>query len=298
MARRAKSAPASAAPQSSVPIWSVPFSGPWLVLAFRPTTLWSLRTSMSTSSGGKTLLVPTPYSFKLALVDACIQQLGVDHGVRLFELLRGRPIRISPPAEAVVSATLVKLRKLERPDAGDDESDDDEGADVRMFVPTVGFREYVSFSGTGSDGAFHVAIARAGMDEDGVRLVSDAARGVTYSGKRGGFLQFQASPGPAGHREVDELPTGAAFTLPLSQLPQAGTTIGTIQPLDELAASAEWDRVSTFGPKPVRVAHTTPGQEGTDVAVDRVYIPSAVPYRLVKTTRNFAAYRRVDLSPT
>jgi hypothetical protein len=250
---------------------------------------------MSTSSGGKTLLVPTPYSFKLALVDACIQQLGVDHGVRLFELLRGRPVRISPPADAVVSATLVKLRKLERPDAGDDESDEDEGADVRMFVPTVGFREYVSFSGTGSDRVFHVAIARAGIDEGGVRLVSDAACGVTYSGKRGGFIQFEAEPGRKSHLEVDELPAGGAFTLPLSQVPQAGTPIGTIQPLDELAASAEWDRVSTFGPKRVRVAHVAPSREVTDAAVDRVYVPSAVPYRIVKTTQNFTAHRRVDL---
>lgn len=250
---------------------------------------------MSTSSGGKTLLVPTPYSFKLALVDACIQQLGVDHGVRLFELLRGRPVRISPPAEAVVSATLVKLRKLERSDSGDDESDEDDGADVRMFVPTVGFREYVSFSGTGSDGAFHVAIARTGMDEGAVRLVGDAAGGVTYSGKRGGFLQFEPTPGAKGHLEVDELRAGGAFTLALCQVPQAGTRIGTIQPLDELAASAEWDRVSTFGPKPVRVAQAAPGRDVVEVPVDRVYVPSAVPYRLVKTTRSFAAYRRVDL---
>jgi hypothetical protein len=285
----------TAKPPTPFAIWSVPFTGPWLVLAFRPTTLWSLRTSMSTSSGGKTLLVPTPYSFKLALVDACIQHLGVDHGVRLFELLRGRPVRISPPAQAVVSATLVKLRKLERSDSGNDESDEDDGADVRMFVPTVGFREYVSFSGTGSDGAFHIAIARAGMDEGAVRLVSDAARGVTYSGKRGGFLQFEAALGLKGHREVDELSAGEPFTLPLSQVPQAGTSIGTIQPLDELAASAEWDRVSTFGPKPVRVAQAAPGRDVVEAAIDRVYVPSAVPYRLVKTTRNFAAYRRVDL---
>src|SRR4051794_612074 len=129
MAKKVKAVPA---PQPPVLIWSVPFQGPWIIVAFRPTTLWSLRTSMSTSSGGKTLLVPTPYSFKLALVDAAIQRLGVQRGVRLFEILRGRPLRISPPADAVVSATFVKLRKLERSDAGVDEFDDDR-ADVRMF---------------------------------------------------------------------------------------------------------------------------------------------------------------------
>ncbi len=292
MARKARTAPE---PRSPVPIWSIPFQGPWIVLAFRPTTLWSLRTSMSTSSGGKTLLVPTPYSFKLALVDAGIQQLDMQRGVRLFEMLRGRPVRISPPADAVVSATLVKLRKLERADAGGNESNDEDSTDVRMFAPTVGFREYVSFSGAGADRAFHVAIARPALDDNDVHLLADAACAVTYSGKRGGFLQYEMSGSPEGFREVDEFAPTSGFTIPLSHIPQAGTPVGTIQLLDELAAPAEWDRVSTFSPKSVRVAHLAPGQSVWETEVDRAYVPSAVPYRLVKTTRSFAAYRRVDL---
>lgn len=283
------------APSPPVPIWSVPFQGPWIIVAFRPTTRWSLRTSMSTSSGGKALLVPTPYSFKLALVDAGIQRLGVQHGVRLFEILRGRPLRISPPADAVVSATLVKLRKLERSDTGGDESDDD-SADVRMFAPTVEFREYVSFYGAGMDGAFHVAIARFRLDDHDVHLLADAASAVTYSGKRGGFLQSETSAAQERFREVDEIPATAGFTIPLSHIPQGGTPVGTIQPLDELAAPAEWDRVSTFGPMPVRVAHLAPGQSAWETEVDRVYVPFAVLYRLLKTTRSFAAYRRIDLA--
>lgn len=250
---------------------------------------------MSTSSGGKTLLVPTPYSFKLALVDACIQRKNIEKGIRLFGLLRGRPVRISPPADAVVSATLIRLRKLERSDA---QSDDHAGqaedtADVRMFSPTVGFREYVSFSGVGPDAAFQIAIARSELDEEALQLLSDAARAVTYCGKRGGFLQCEA---PAVVREIDELPATGGFTVPLSQLPEGGTPLGTIQPLDELASSAEWERVNTFGRKPVRVAHLEPGRNEWSTVVDRAYVPSAIPYRLVKSTRTFAAYRRIDVA--
>lgn len=250
---------------------------------------------MSTSSGGKTLLVPTPYSFKLALVDAAIQRLSIDRGVQLFEVLRGRPLRILPPANAVVSASLVKLRKLERSDANRDESDDGDSVDVRMFAPTVGFREYVSFGGAGADGAFQVAIVRSGLADEHVRLLAEAARAVSYSGKRGGFVQYDAFAAPDGFRQIDELPPTASFTMPLSHISQGGTPVGTIQPLDELAASAEWERVSTFGRKPVRVAHLAPGQSDWQTEVDRAYVPSAIPYRLVKTTRSFAAYRRVDL---
>ncbi len=292
MARKAK-VPSLTRPP--VPIWSIPFQGPWLVFAFKPTTLWSLRTSMSTSSGGKTLLVPTPYSFKLAIVDAGIQQFGIQRGVRLFEILRGRPLRISPPEDAVVSAALVKLRKLERVGSAESESDGEDAADVRTFAPTVGFREYVSFYGADADRSFRVAIARSGLDRADVRQLADAACAVTYSGKRGGFLQCEIMEETERPREVEELPTAAPFTIPLSQIPHFGIPVGTIQPLDELAASAEWDRVSSFGPKSVRVAHLTPSQSDWETAVDRAYVPSAVPYRLIKTTRSFAAYRRVDL---
>ena len=165
-----------------------------------------------------------------------------------------------------------------------------------MFVPTVGFREYVSFSGTAADIAFRVAIARRDLDEEEIGLVAEAGTAVTYCGKRGGFLQYERAETQTGVQEVSDLSPAVGFTLPLSQVPTVGAPIGTIQPLDELAASAEWDRVSTFGLKSVRVAHLSPHQATSAKKVDRAYVPSAVPYRLVKTTRAFAAYRRIDLT--
>ena len=48
----------------------------WLIAEYEAVTLFSLKLSTATSSGGKTLLVPTPYALKMAL-------LGV-----VFHLLR------------------------------------------------------------------------------------------------------------------------------------------------------------------------------------------------------------------
>ena len=277
-------------------IWNGTFTGPWIVAAYRPTALWSLRTSMSTSSGGKTLLVPTPYSVKLALVDAAIQQRGFDAGVRLFERLRGRPMRISPPVWAVVSASLVKVRRLERSDAND-RADEVDAADVRMFTPTVGFREYVSFSGPGADSLLRVAVLRDDLDDADIDLLAAAARGVTYSGKRGGFLQFAPMPGTLGLEERAHLATGVGFTLPLAHSGAEPIPLGTIQLLDELAAGAEWERVSTFGSASARVSHATPAQVSVSKAVERVFVPSAVPYRRMKATRSSTLYQRVDDEP-
>ena len=42
----------------------------WLIAEYQPVSLFSLKNSLATSSGGKSLLVPTPYAFKMALLDA------------------------------------------------------------------------------------------------------------------------------------------------------------------------------------------------------------------------------------
>jgi hypothetical protein len=45
---------------------------------FRPTALFSLRDSNSTSSGAKSLLLPSPYSIKMALISQAISLGGED----------------------------------------------------------------------------------------------------------------------------------------------------------------------------------------------------------------------------
>src|SRR6266542_3258808 len=86
-------------------------SGAWLVATYRPTAPFSLRLTTATSSGGKTLLVPTPYAVKLALVDATIRVGTVERGRALFDVLKGRVIRLRPPEHVVVNNTFVKIQR-------------------------------------------------------------------------------------------------------------------------------------------------------------------------------------------
>src|ERR1700722_18200764 len=46
----------------------------WLVAAYSPVTMFSLRMTHATSKGGKTLVVPTPYAVKMALLDVCFRR--------------------------------------------------------------------------------------------------------------------------------------------------------------------------------------------------------------------------------
>ncbi len=45
----------------------------WLIATYQPTSLFSLRPANATTSGGKTLLTPTPFALKMALLDAAIR---------------------------------------------------------------------------------------------------------------------------------------------------------------------------------------------------------------------------------
>ncbi len=49
----------------------------WIVAQYLPVAPFSLKPAAATSSGGKTLLAPTPYAIKMALLDVAIRTLGL-----------------------------------------------------------------------------------------------------------------------------------------------------------------------------------------------------------------------------
>ena len=62
-----------AALEQPAPVAGIPGPGRWLVAKYQPAALFSLKVSSATSSVGKTLIVPTPYSIKMAFVDAAFR---------------------------------------------------------------------------------------------------------------------------------------------------------------------------------------------------------------------------------
>ena len=139
-------------------------SEPWLLASYLPVSLFTLKSALATSSGGKTLLVPTPYAIKMALLDAAIRGQGVQRGERLFPLLRDLRVALLVPERLVVQNSFGKVRRLfESKESG--EKKDAAYARARLgrafpFAPTIAYREYVQFGGplklafaTGSSGA-------------------------------------------------------------------------------------------------------------------------------------------------
>jgi hypothetical protein len=175
---------------------------------------------VATSSGGKSLIVPTPYAVKTALLDAAIRTRGLAQGKAVFPALRDLEIAIRLPRQILVNNTFKRiLRAARRPSPGQ-----------WPYQHTIGFREYVQFAGP-------LSLAFRGIDDGLVRLLPQ----VNYLGKRGGFMQLLERPRP-----VDSL--ASDFTV-LTEGVEGTFPVGTLQMVDDWGDKMTFDRLNIYSDK-------------------------------------------------
>lgn len=249
----------------------------WLVLYYRPTTLFSLRMTHATSSGGKTLLVPTPYSFKMALVDAAIRAGNIDNGRQVFEWVKDKAILFCPPDRAVVTNTFIKaLRKREIKNMDKDPVVAEQQRRFlasNPFQSTIVYREFCYYHGN-----LAVAIDVEVLKEEAVEKLITAGAHINYLGKRGSFFQFIK------WEVKDSLP--GLFTLPANTMPEGPALYGLGHFLDDLGALDTkdlFDRVNTYSDKKV------------ELNKHRVLVHHLIPYRQGRSSRGYTEYIRYDL---
>jgi hypothetical protein len=231
----------------------------WLVVRYQPTTLFSLRYSLATTTGAKSLLVPSPYTIKMALVVAAIRWQGVEFAKEVFPILRDlSPIRIRPSEHAIVNRCFLKYQKLREDKTAKSKRGEDYEPPVG-FQSTVGFHEYVHLQG-------ELSIALPVLDEVQSRHLLQLAVRVNYFGKRGSFVQY------AGFEHIQDLPQ--FFSVSLSA---AAEQSGILQPLDDMAPTLTFDQVDVTSD--IRM-----------VSGDRPSSPVLLPYRVNKTASTYAAY--------
>lgn len=240
---------------SPAPVAGIPGPGHWLVAEYLPTAPFSLKISLATSSVGKTLVIPTPYSIKMALVDAGfrigLSDLECDAYLRA---LRNIDIRISPPRAAVVTHTFVKVRQESRKPG-------------QLFDTSIAYRELAHHHGSWQ-WAFDISAVSDRIAEMLVKL----APHVSYIGKRGSFIQF--------NRMFRLLEVGPEFTQPVDDK-QVWTQPerAHIAPLDDLGPEADLETLSSFTSKsPKRDKH-------------RLFVNTVIPLGLVNTGPGFSEYR-------
>jgi hypothetical protein len=137
---------------------------------YKPTALFSLRDSNSTSSGAKSLFLPSPYAIKMAFLNQAISLGGENfyEETRHFEIIRDAVISYKIKGNFCVNNCFIKIQK---------QRDND------PFKSTVSFREYI-FLGDDLEIIFEV------KGDEEVIFLKQYLHKINYFGKRGCFLQF------------------------------------------------------------------------------------------------------------
>jgi hypothetical protein len=228
----------------------------WLVLEYLPTSLFSLKISTATNKGGKTLFVPTPYSIKLAFVDAAFRIGGETLAKEIFSYIKGCDIRFSPPDRLYVLNTFIKILDESR----------DKNSDP--YQSTIAYREFCYFQGI-LEMAFFLEDCSITAQEK----LREIAAHINYFGKRGSFFQYMKS------RTISDLPLG--FTVKATDPKGNIQGYEIVQPLDdlgELNSNDLFDRINTFSDKKIeRGKH-------------RVFVLTYIPYKMEKSSNNYTAY--------
>jgi hypothetical protein len=242
----------------------------WIVARYHPISLFSLRPHHATTSGGKTLITPTAYAIKMALLNAAIQTAGLEEGKRRFSVIRDLKIAISLPDELVVIKSFAKvLREAEfKGKATEREAWEAEQRDKQKypFAPTIAYRELVQFGGP-------LQIALTTPDDDPPSWLADAFIAVNYLGKRGSFMQIAGQPEM--HQELSD-----SF-IEITQDSISFAINGTMQMLDDCGAAMTFAHADIYDSKRI-----TLGKE-------RVIRHVVLPYRLVRSSRGYSLYERI-----
>ncbi len=255
----------------------------WTIARYLSVAPFSLKPAAATSSGGKTLLVVTPYAVKMALVDVALRRLGIERGAELFPLLRDLSVSIALPHDILVFKTFSKIwRPVESKDSKKPD-ETQEAFEARMrekmteriergqypFYSTISFREYVSYRE-----AFQLAIATP----DGAELPAELApllMGINYFGKRGGFVQIMEPP------HYDQALSEAFTDLTPVGL-RAFHIGGTLQMLDDCGKSLTFSRANIYS------------GERVTVGKERIVHHVVLPYQLKQSSRGYSWYQRLD----
>jgi len=194
----------------------------WLEISYQPTSLFSLKLSSSTSSAGKSLPCPSPYSVKMALLNAIITYDSMETAKDYFDLIRDLKLFFLLPGSFVVNNCMVRILK-------DNDKVSKTLKAIEPFKSTVAFREYVYL-----DGEIKIAVNVANISDKEVEFLKKWFVNINYFGKRGCFFQF------SGIKKKERLSNNYVTVLDKSFPP------GIMFPMDDVDEKAEFKNMNNF----------------------------------------------------
>ena len=238
----------------------------WIIAEFSSTSLFSLRPANATTSGGKTLLTPTPYTIKMALLDATIRTYGKVAAEHWFPHIRDLAIAIQLPEQLSVVNTFIKIL---RPHKGGVKDTTGTGL-MGPMGSTIAYRELVQFIGP-----LRVAIQGSNLKGE-LPPYQTLLTQIHYFGKRGGFMQL------VGLTEQQDQPE--EFVTLTAEIGTSFLLGGTMQLLDDCGPKMTFEHADIYNSK--QVAINKPN--------GRILRPIILPYRVVRSSRGYTLYERID----
>ncbi len=237
----------------------------WTIASFASTSLFSLRPANATTSGGKSLLTPTPFSIKMSLLDVAIRVYGVGQGRERFPQIRDFKVAINLPQQIMVNNTFIKILRPHKQGLKDQRGTGLAGP----MGSTIAYREFIQFGG-------EIQIALSSQNKDGVdRFLPQLLSQINYLGKRGGFMQF------LGSEEAGELPE--QFTFVTGGAMDTFELGGTLQLLDDCGSKMTFEHANVYSSKRVGISQAT----------GRILRPVILPYRMARSSRGYTLYERI-----
>ena len=242
----------------------------WLIARYHPVSLFSLRPYNATTSGGKSLIAPTAFALKMALLSVSIQHAGLAEGKARFPIIRDLQIALDLPDQIVIVKSFAKIQRMAGFKGKTDERPAWQAAQVASgaypFQPTITYKELVQFGGP-----LGIAITTPGGDTPA--WLSTTLLGINYLGKRGSFFQIAGPP------ISTEIP-GPRFTA----ITTDATTIamnGTLQPLDDCGSGMTFAHADIYDPKRISLDK------------ERIIRHIVLPYQLAQSSRGYSRYERI-----
>lgn len=181
---------------------------------YQPTNLFSLKESNSTNSGAKSLLIPSPYSIKMALFNQAITIDGKDifeeKKSKEFSFIKDATIEYRVSGSFCVNNCFVTIQSLR------------DGT----YRGKPSFREYIYLSD-------NIEIIFDVKGEDAKQYLQKYLHRINYFGKRGCFFQF------VGYRDNPGEPNVKEFDA-------SDFSPGVLQEFDDISSKADFKNVDNF----------------------------------------------------
>lgn len=189
-------------------------------VVYQPTNLFSLKESNSTNSGAKSLLIPSPYSIKMALFSQAITIDGRDifekKQSKEFAFIKDAKIEFRISGGICVNNCFVTIQSLR------------DG----KYRGKPSFREYIYITD-------NIEIVLDVKSEEAKQYLKKYLHRINYFGKRGCFFQF------VGYRDIPGEPNVKEFDA-------SDYSSGILQEFDDISDKAQFKNVNNYdsaGPK-------------------------------------------------